>query len=605
VDVNVDVDVDVMEVDMDEHEDDNGDVGDVGEVDDMLEEVSIASVEELSVVVDESIMNETTSLPAIRSTIIETPVAVQITPRDPILLLPTPPVPVEQEPPVEESNDNDVQKQEDAEQSIPISMAPSTLPSMTPSMTPTFTTPINLSDSINKIKPLELAKGVKRHLNRAAHELYCLLHCLIIESECINSLEYEALCICVNNAANGYCTSSGTYSLTQQHRNMLRDWAYRTSTNNIQNTLLSINPSLISKEKINVAISIINRGNINSKYRKYSFITRIKNSLTPSHVHLYQWCLDIVQLRRGTQSIASLMNYKNEDIVEGNNMKDAKEKEKQYLKSRIRKSSLSFHFLPTIPTKKKYVETIADQTMHNGRKLIINEIKHIYKMNCPGKNINNILKKYYGKEVILLRKIRSLYINNSNEDTMDDLGSRKHQIKKKKGISTSSTTSWIFYNSSLMMMTTIMMMLLFASFATPVGGDGDGDSIQRTDVSSMSTTHSWKFDYPLNGSTIYNGITSIRLSPDALLLHNNDHLLISKGTSSVCIQSLSIGSNENYNSVCFHANDYQWKHFVMDATVPGWIGVEATGWSNGEKVWVATTIFFYSHVVDDSQLHSE
>ena len=129
----MDVNVDVMEVDMDEHEDDNGDVGDVGEVDDMLEEVSIASVEELSVVVDESIMNETTSLPAIRSTIIETPVAVQINPRDPILLLPTPPVPVEQEPPVEESNDNDVQKQEDAEQSIPISMAPSTLPSMTPS----------------------------------------------------------------------------------------------------------------------------------------------------------------------------------------------------------------------------------------------------------------------------------------------------------------------------------------------------------------------------------------------------------------------------------------------------------------------------------------
>jgi len=109
---------------------------------------------------------------------------------------------------------------------------------------------------------------------------------------------------------------------------------------------------------------------------------------------------------------------------------------------------------------------------------------------------------------------------------------------------------------------------------------------------AVESSYVWEFTSPRNGSTHHNCLIPLQMSPTNQLNFDNSSI----EADQVCLQSLAIGSNENYEKACFAFTDYQWRHTILDAAANSnsWIGVEASGWSKSTILWRSATMFLYS-----------
>ena len=265
---------------------------------------------------------------------------------------------------------------------------------------------IQLPATLQKIKRHELAT-LMTHLTRAPFELFCLLYSLISSESSQSQEEHNSCMVCVNNAAYNYRTASGTYDISIQQRICLSKWSHQiTKDTKFLVILAAIDEKEISKQNLTMATSIIKRGGNNTNKRQISFASRIQNSLTPSHVSLYAWCVDIVN-RRMKQPLC--INEKDHDSSASVSCWYTKDNQDDARERRKRRSSLAFNFLPTIPQAEPYVQTVTDTTMRGGRAMTVAMIKDMYKQHCAGKDVEVALLNFQGNEVVLLRKMIEKY----------------------------------------------------------------------------------------------------------------------------------------------------------------------------------------------------
>jgi hypothetical protein len=168
--------------------------------------------------------------------------------------------------------------------------------------------------------------------------------------------------------------------------------------------LSNVDPSTIAKDRLDAAKAILKRGDTKRSKRVVSFESRIRDTLTASHVYLLTWCVTVIaacengweeqELRGEHKSFAGVSSNANDDDS----------------KARTRRSSLAFNFLTTIPEEKQKVKSIADKTMVGvGRELTVRMIQEMMVKHCPGKNVNESIQQFLGSEVVLLRKLQMKY----------------------------------------------------------------------------------------------------------------------------------------------------------------------------------------------------
>ena len=301
---------------------------------------------------------------------------------------------------------------------------PTTATSVAAPISPTSSSPIEptlpvqynnniASNVLHKIKRSHLATITQvRHLNRAATELFCVLYVLLVqyptsvqEMDAFDTVQHNAILKCVENAAFQYRSSYGTYNISLEERAALCQWAHRISTepNLTTQLLVQIDPRSIPKKSLKMAKAILNRGHLknnNTTKRSCDFPTRVRNTLTTSHVHLLTWCTEMVQHQLRLPPMLSV----GDDDGHGHGTIPAACNSDQGDTSN-KPSSLAFNFLPTIPATIKYVKTVQDSTMGGGRRNTINEIKILYATYEPNKNVRCALEEFQGNEVVLLRKL--------------------------------------------------------------------------------------------------------------------------------------------------------------------------------------------------------
>ena len=268
---------------------------------------------------------------------------------------------------------------------------------------PTIVTPlINVAPTLRAIKHDHLAcLTAMRHLTRAPHELFCLLFCLLCkklsESSPASAKEMDDRCMCCcNNVAIGYRTRSGAYDINEIDRKTLRDWAVSTTVNEgFIDQLSNINPLDIEKDRMDTARAIVKRGDTKRSKRSVSFESRIRDTLTQSHVYLLQWCVGMIGCE------------KEEEVIAHKSLTSVSSVSKTERGDKV--SSLAFPFLPTIPLEIPYVKSMADRTMVGGRMQTIKMIREMMAMHCPEKNVNESIELFLGREVVLLRKLQSSY----------------------------------------------------------------------------------------------------------------------------------------------------------------------------------------------------
>ena len=303
--------------------------------------------------------------------------------------------------------------------------------SPTSSFAPTTTTasieptkPVQYNNNIaskvlHKIKLSHLATITQvRHLNRAATELFCLLYVLLVqcptsvqEMDAFDTIQHHAILKCVENAAFQYRSSYGTYNISLIEKAALCQWAHRISTdpNLTTHLLIQRDPRTIPKESLKMAKAILNRGHLknnNTTKRSCDFPTRVRNTLTTSHVHLLTWCTEMVQHQLRLPQMLPISDDADDGDGHGTTPAAGTAAGKSDQADTSNKpSSLAFNFLPTIPATIKYVKTVQDSTMGGGRRTTINEIKILYATYEPNKNVRCALEEFQGNEVVLLRKL--------------------------------------------------------------------------------------------------------------------------------------------------------------------------------------------------------
>lgn len=244
-----------------------------------------------------------------------------------------------------------------------------------------------------------------RHLTRAPHELFCLLFCLLCkklpESSPAIAKEMDDRCMrCCNNVAIGYRTRSGVYDINEIDRTTLRDWAVSTTVNEgFIDQLSNINPLDIEKDRMDTARAIVKRGDTKRSKRSVSFESRIRDTLTQSHVYLLQWCVGMIGGADGEEGEEEVNMHKSLTSVSSVSKTERGDEV----------SSLAFPFLPTIPPEIPYVKSMADRTMVGGRMQTIKMIREMMAMHCPEKNVNESIELFLGREVVLLRKLQSSF----------------------------------------------------------------------------------------------------------------------------------------------------------------------------------------------------
>ena len=299
------------------------------------------------------------------------------------------------------------------------SFAPTTT---TTSIEPTIPVQYNnniASKVLHKIKLSHLATITQvRHLNRAATELFCLLYVLLVqcptsvqEMDAFDTIQHHAILKCVENAAFQYRSSYGTYNISLIEKAALCQWAHRISTdpNLTTHLLIQRDPRTIPKESLKMAKAILNRGHLknnNTTKRSCDFPTRVRNTLTTSHVHLLTWCTEMVQHQLRLPQMLPISDDADDGDGHGTTPAAGTATGKSDQADTSNKpSSLAFNFLPTIPATIKYVKTVQDSTMGGGRRTTINEIKILYATYEPNKNVRCALEEFQGNEVVLLRKL--------------------------------------------------------------------------------------------------------------------------------------------------------------------------------------------------------
>ena len=235
------------------------------------------------------------------------------------------------------------------------------------------------------VRKRELARlPAMYEVSRAATELCCLLFALVGVLElCVDREEHDACLETARVFAYGYRSDRGTYSLSELHRRAMLAWSHRVTAdpNFVDNVLAPYRPSNTTKIRVDIARAILERGNTN----RCDFATRIRNSLTKSHVCLLRWCEEMLS-RRGASPVACK--------VEGFHPRPKSPPTPH-------RTSLAFPFLETIP-KTKYRKSLADKTL--AKQLTREKIRDVYGKHYPGKNVDEVLEHFApDREVIALR----------------------------------------------------------------------------------------------------------------------------------------------------------------------------------------------------------
>jgi len=229
--------------------------------------------------------------------------------------------------------------------------------------------------------------------------------------DAFDTIQHHAILKCVENAAFQYRSSYGTYNISLIEKAALCQWAHRISTdpNLTTHLLIQRDPRTIPKESLKMAKAILNRGHLknnNTTKRSCDFPTRVRNTLTTSHVHLLTWCTEMVQHQLRLPQMLPISDDADDGDGHGTTPAAGTAAGKSDQADTSNKpSSLAFNFLPTIPATIKYVKTVQDSTMGGGRRTTINEIKILYATYEPNKNVRCALEEFQGNEVVLLRKL--------------------------------------------------------------------------------------------------------------------------------------------------------------------------------------------------------
>ena len=252
----------------------------------------------------------------------------------------------------------------------------------------------------------ELLAGVRRaelarlprdyQLSRAATELCCVLFALVGALElCMDRAEHDACLETARVFAFGYRSDRGTYSLTEQQRGAMFAWSHRVTAsdpNFVDNVLAPFRAATdVTETRLAIAKAIVARGDTH----RSDFATRIRSSLTKSHVYLLRWCEEMIRRRDGTAaSLPAVSVSPPAPKLQGFRPRPKSPQSPE-------RTSLAFPFLETIP-KNEYRQTLADTTM--AKQLTHEKLRAVYGKHYPGKNLKDVLTHFApNREVVALR----------------------------------------------------------------------------------------------------------------------------------------------------------------------------------------------------------
>ena len=73
------------------------------------------------------------------------------------------------------------------------------------------------------------------------------------------------------------------------------------------------------------------------------------------------------------------------------------------------RTSLAFEFIDTRVKQAPYVKTLADTTTAAARPITVAMIREIYRRHAPGKNVEDAIACFPGREVVLLRRAQERF----------------------------------------------------------------------------------------------------------------------------------------------------------------------------------------------------
>lgn len=259
-------------------------------------------------------------------------------------------------------------------------------------------------DILSDVKLTELARLSKSYqISRAATELCCVLFALIGNLEmCLGRDEHD---LCLAHArvfAFGYRSDRGTYSISKAQRQAILMWSHRITTdpNFVDVILANFHPNDVTKKRLEIAKAILERGSTH----RCDFETRIRSSLTKSHVRILRWCEEMVR-RRSINTIRASPRI------------GFYPRPKSPLESE--RTSLAFKYIET-RKRQNYVQTLADTTI--GKERTQSKIREVYKECYPKKNVDEVIEHFSpNREVIALRKAQERFKLFDKPDALPEL----------------------------------------------------------------------------------------------------------------------------------------------------------------------------------------
>ena len=167
-------------------------------------------------------------------------------------------------------------------------------------------------------------------------------------------------------------------------------WSHRVTTdpNFLDSILASFHPNDVTQKRLEIAKAILERGSTH----RCDFETRIRSSLTKSHVCILRWCEEMI--RRRDINIATTSPC----IGFCPRPKSPPE---------LERTSLAFKYIET-RKRQSYVQTLADTTIDRERTQ--SKIREVYKEYYPKKNVEEVINHFSpNREVVALRQAQEKF----------------------------------------------------------------------------------------------------------------------------------------------------------------------------------------------------